>query len=172
MIKGKKVVLRALEKEDLKRCWKWINDPRVTGGMGTSVPKSMHEEEKWYEGIQKSEKRKIFAIQTGKKHIGNISLENIDYRNRKATLGIMIGEPDYWNKGCGTDAVKTLLSLAFNEMNLHKVYLYVFPSNKIAIGRYKKCGFEKEGLVRDHVFKQGKYQDLLLMSVITKGGKK
>ncbi len=172
MIKGKKVVLRALEKKDLKRCLKWVNDSEVTKDMGTSFPKSMHEEERWYEGIQKSEKRKIFAIQAGKRYIGNISLENIDYRNRKATLGIMIGELGYWNRGYGTDAIKTSLSLAFNEMNLHKVYLYVFPSNKRAIRCYKKCGFEKEGLVRDHVFKQGKYQDLLVMSVINKGGMK
>jgi UDP-4-amino-4,6-dideoxy-N-acetyl-beta-L-altrosamine N-acetyltransferase len=172
MIKGKKIILRALEKNDLERCWKWINNPEVTKNMGTSIPKSMHEEERWYEETQKSDKKKIFAIQVGKKHVGNIGLDNIDYCNRKAALGIVIGEQNYWNKGYGSDAIKTLLSLAFNELNLHKVHLCIFPSNKRAIRCYRKCGFEKEGLLRDDVFKQGKYQDLLLMSVINKGGKK
>jgi len=172
MIKGKKIVLRALEKNDLRRCWKWINNSEVTRDMGTSFPKSMHEEERWYEEIQKSERRKVFAIQVGKKHVGNISLENIDYRSRKATLGIMIGEQNYWNKGYGSDAVKTLLLLAFNELNLHKIYLHVFPSNKRAIKCYRKCRFKEDGRLKDHVFKAGKYHDLLVMGVINKGEKR
>jgi len=172
MIKGKKIVLRALEKDDLRRCWKWVNDPEVTVDMGTSIPKSMHEEERWYEETQKSDKKKIFAIQVGKKHVGNIGLDNIDYRNRKASLGIMIGEPDYWDKGYGSDAIKTLLYMGFNELNLHKIYLHVFPSNKGALKCYEKCGFKKEGVLREHVFKGGKYQDLIVMSIINKGGKK
>ncbi|MDI6707597.1 MAG: GNAT family protein [Candidatus Thermoplasmatota archaeon] len=171
MIKGKKVILRALECKDLKRCWKWINDPEVTKGMGSAIPKSMYEEEKWYEETLKNSRTKIFAIQVGKKHIGNISLEKIDYRNRKAALGIMIGEPNYWDKGYGTDAIKTLLSVAFNELNLHKVYLYSLTSNKRAIRCYKKCGFEVEGLLRDDIFKAGKYQDLLVMSAIKRAKK-
>jgi len=172
MIKGKKIALRALEKDDLRRCWKWVNNPEVTEGMGSSIPKSMHDEERWYEETQKSDKKKIFAIQVNKKHIENIALDNIDYRNKKASLGIVIGEQNYWSKGYGTDAIKTLLSLAFNELNLHKIYLHVFPSNKRALKCYEKCGFKKEGVLREHVFKGGKYQDLMVMSIINKGGEK
>lgn len=172
MIKGKKIVLRALEKDDLRRCWKWINNPGVTKDMGSSIPKSMHEEEKWYERIQESKKDKVFAIQVNKKHIGNISLDNIDSHNKRAELGIMIGDKNYWDKGYGTDAIKTLLSMGFNELNLHKIYLHVFPSNKRALKCYEKCGFKKEGVLREHVFKGGKYQDLIVMSIINKGGKK
>lgn len=169
MIKGEKVILRALEREDLRRCWKWINEQEVARGMATVIPKSIVEEEMWYEETQKSKTDKIFAIQVGKKHIGNIGLHKIDFRNRRVELGIMIGEKDYRDKGYGTDAIKTLIEkVAFNELNLHKVSLCVFLFNKRAIKCYRKCGFKEEGILREHVFKEGKYQDLLVMSLINK----
>ncbi|MDI6917337.1 MAG: GNAT family protein [Thermoplasmatales archaeon] len=173
MIKGKKVVLRALEKDDLDRCLKWINDMDVVKLAGPPrFPKSKAEEEKWFEKTINDDKNRVLAIDANGKHIGNVGLHNIDFRNRNAMLGIMIGEKKYWNKGYGSDAVKTLVSLAFNELNLHKIYLHVFPSNKRALKCYEKCGFKKEGVLREHVFKGGKYQDLTVMSIINKGVKK
>lgn len=172
MIKGKKISLKALEKDDLRRCWKWVNDPEVTKNMGGSILKSMHEEERWYEETQKRDKKKIFAIQVNKKHIGNITLHNIDSHNKRAGLGIMIGDKRYWDKGYGSDAIKTRLSMGFNELNLHKIYLHVFPSNKRALKCYEKYGFKKEGVLKEHVFKGGKHLGLIVMSIINKGGKK
>lgn len=167
MIKGKKIALRALEKNDLKRCWKWMNDPEVfVGEPGIRLPESFYEEEKWYEETQKDVRTKIFAIQIGKRHIGNIGLHNIDNRNKRAELGIMIGDKNCWDKGYGSDAIKTILSMGFNELNLHKIYLHVFPSNKRAFKCYEKCGFKKEGALMEHVFKGGKYQDLIVMSIV------
>ncbi len=166
MIKGKKVTLRALEKEDLSNCWRWINDPEITEGLYMIFPVSRYEEEKWYESRINDDKNKYFAIEADEKHIGNIGLHNIDWINRKAELGILIGEKDYLNKGYGTDAIKTVLRYAFNKMNLHKIELRVYEFNKRAIRCYEKCGFKKEGVLRDDVYRDGKYHNTVIMSIL------
>jgi len=166
MIMGKRVILRALEKEDIKNCWKWINDPEIIKGLYMIFPMSKYEEEKWYERSIGDDRNKYFAIEVNKKHIGNIGLHGIDWINRKAELGIMIGEKDYLNKGYGTDAIKTTLRYAFNKMNLHKIQLRVYEFNKRALKCYEKCGFKKEGVMREDLFRDGKYYNAVFMSIL------
>ncbi|MCJ7668410.1 MAG: GNAT family N-acetyltransferase [Anaerolineae bacterium] len=87
-------------------------------------------EERWFERHLNDEKSRIFAIETEKGvHIGNIGLHEIDYKDGKATLGIMIGEKGHWDQGYGTAAICTLLRFAFQELNLHRVSLEVFEFN-------------------------------------------
>ncbi len=166
MIIGKKVILRALEKEDLTNCWKWINDPEIIEGVLIVFPMSKYEEEKWYEKSIGDERNKYFAIEVDKKHIGNIGLHEIDWINRKAALGIMIGEKDYLNKEYGTDAIKTILKFAFGNLNLNKIHLTVFEYNKGAVRCYEKCGFKKEGAMREDIFRDGRYYNTLFMSIL------
>ena len=110
---------------------------------------------------------RLRAIETEKGvHIGNIGLHEIDYKDGKATLGIMIGEKGCWDQGYGTDAVRALLRFAFQELNLHRVSLEVFDFNERAIRCYEKCGFRKEGVLRESVFRSGRYQNEILMSIL------
>ena len=96
MIEGKKVNLRALEKDDIKKAIKWINDPEVIKYLSMVFPISMAEEEKWFDDYLKRKDDKIFAIDTKDgKYIGNIGLHKMDWINRKVMLGIMIGEKEY-----------------------------------------------------------------------------
>ncbi len=60
----------------------------------------------------------------------------------------------------------TLLKLAFDEMNLHRVWLHVFPDNEGAIACYLKCGFREEGRLRQEVFQGGRYYDVIVMGVL------
>jgi RimJ/RimL family protein N-acetyltransferase len=99
-------------------------------------------------------------------HIGNIGLHGIDWQNRQAELGIAIGEKAYWNQGYGSDAIRTLLVLAFREMNLHRVFLRVDRENGRGIRCYEKAGFRREGVLRDVIFKDGAYQDQFIMSIL------
>lgn len=131
MISGKRVRLRAIERGDIPTFLKWLNDLEVQRYLGrTPFPLSFAEEERWFERHLNDEKSRIFAIETEKGvHIGNIGLHEIDYKDGKATLGIMIGEKGYWDQGYGTAAICTLLRFAFQELNLHRVSLEVFEFN-------------------------------------------
>lgn len=168
MISGKKVRLRAIEREDIPTFLKWLNDSEVQRYLSrTPFPLSFAEEEIWFERQLNDERSRIFAIETEKGvHIGNIGLHEIDYKNGRTNLGIMIGEKGYWDQGYGTDAVRTLLRFAFQELNLHRVSLEVFDFNKRAIRCYEKCGFRHEGVAREDTFRDGKRQDKILMGIL------
>lgn len=168
MISGKRVRLRAIERGDIPTFLKWLNDPQVQRYPGrTPFPLSFAEEERWFERQLNDEKSRIFAIETEKGvRIGNIGLQEIDYKDGKATLGIMIGEKGYWGQGYGSDAIKALLRFAFEELNLHHLYLSVFDFNKRAIRCYEKCGFRQEGIVRESVFRHRRYQNEILMGIL------
>lgn len=100
------------------------------------------------------------------KLIGSIGISSIDQNNRHAEIGMAIGNKDYWGKGYGTDAVGMILEYCFNKLQLNKVYLDVWEENKRAIGCYVKCGFKKDGVLRQHVRKNGKYHNKWVMSIL------
>ncbi len=170
MILGQKVRLRAIERADLPTFVRWLNDPEVLHYLLMYMPMSLAEEEKWFEGQLQKQDGRVFAIEAinGDQavHIGNIGIHDVDWKNRVAEVGIVIGEKDYWGQGYGTDALKTLLRFAFQEMNLHRIQLRVHDYNARAIRCYEKCGFQHESRQRDALFRDGEYHDVLLMSIL------
>lgn len=167
MIYGEKTRLRRVEREDIPTFVCWFNDPAVREYLTIYRPLSTAEEEKWFEGHLASEDSELFAIETTDGvHIGNTGLHAINWQYRQAELGIVIGEKDYWGKGYGSDAIRTLLRFAFEEMNLHRVFLRVRADNARAIRAYEKCGFEHEGQRREAIFANGRYYDELHMGIL------
>jgi RimJ/RimL family protein N-acetyltransferase len=165
-LSGGRVVLRPLEREHLARCVKWFNDPDVTYFLGREQPLTMAEEERWFAEYRSKVDEEIYAIEVDGNHIGNVGLHAIDRANRKASLGIVIGEKEYWSKGLGTDAMQTVLRYAFEGLRLHKVNLDVIDYNERAIRVYERCGFVKEGVRRDELWKRGTFVNLVRMSLL------
>jgi len=170
VILGKKVRLRPIERDDLPRFVRWFGDPEVRRHLLIYVPFSMAQEERWFEGMLNAMDRQesvLMAIETEDGvHIGNIGLHRINWKDRNAELGIVIGEKSYWSQGYGTDAIRLLLGLGFREMNLHRVYLRVDADNARGIRCYEKAGFRHEGTFRDVVFREGVYHDQYVMSIL------
>ena len=169
---GKLVRLRAYEKSDLDAVMKWINDEEVTdllGGEVLAYPVSSLAEAKFIDAAASpSDRHKDFAIETlvDRRYIGAISFNVIDWRNRSAGLGIVIGDKSLWGKGYGTDAMRVLMRLAFDKMNLHRLWLHVHDFNPRAIASYEKCGFKREGVLRQNHFARGKYHDTIVMAIL------
>jgi len=167
VIYGKRVRLRAIEREDIPRFLKWLNDPDLRRYLRMYLPLSRAQEEGWFERQLKDEGQRVLAIETMQgQHIGNIGLHRIDWKDRCAELGIFIGESQFRDQGYGTDAVRTLLRLAFEEMGLHRISLRVFDFNQRAIRCYEKCGFHHEGRLREGHFTGGSYHDVLLLGIL------
>lgn len=170
-MEGELVRLRGYEKSDLDAVMKWVHDEEVTRFISAVVfPASSIEEERFIETVAsgKDPSNKEFVIETlsKRKYIGGIGLHNINWLSRNARLGIVIGDKQYWGRGFGTDAVQVLLRLAFEKMGLHRVELVVFTFNERAIACYEKCGFRREGVLRDYEFKLGAFRDALMMSIL------
>jgi len=100
------------------------------------------------------------------KLIGSCGFFNLDSRNRSSEFGIMIGDKSCWNQGYGTEAVRLLVQHGFNTLNLNRIYLRVLENNPRAIRAYEKAGFTHEGRQRQAEFREGKYVDMLVMSML------
>jgi len=172
MILGEKIRLRAIEKTDIPRFVRWMNDPEVTQFLLMSSPLSTSMEEKWFdEQLQRPpHEGQVLAIevQVGKDwiHIGNTGLHAVDPVNRTAEFGIVIGEKEYWNKGYGTQATRLTLQHGFEHLNLNRIYLEVFETNPRAMQTYLSAGFIREGVFRQAIFKNGRYIDAIFMSIL------
>jgi RimJ/RimL family protein N-acetyltransferase len=166
MLEGKKVRLRAVERVDLPIFVKWINDPEVTQFLELNPPMSLEDEEKWFVSLQKSED-KVFSVDTMEgKLIGNVGLIKLNWKDRSVLIGIMIGEKEFWNLGYGTDAIETLLSYLFYELDMNRVYLIADERNARALHCYEKLGFKKEGVLRQNRYKDGVYTNDVMMSLL------
>lgn len=170
-IYGERIRLRAAEHSDLEKFIEWVNDPEVTRGIGLSLPISSVDEEKWFEAaMQKPQEEKplVIEMKQGDKWrvIGNTSFFEFDWIVRSAQVGIMIGDKSVWNQGYGTETMRLLLRHAFQTLNLHRVFLRVNSDNLYAIRTYEKVGFVHEGRLRQAVYRDGEYHDLLMMSVL------
>ncbi len=167
MIIGERVRLRAPERDDIDRWLVWFNDPEVIETISVHLPLSRDQEERFFQAQLDNSNDVLLAIETAEgRHIGTIGLHRVDRKNSHAELGISIGEKDCWSQGYGTDAIRTLLRFAFEELNLNRVYLRVFEDNLRAIRCYEKCGFRHEGRQRQSRFHRGTYHDDLLMGIL------
>jgi len=172
IIYGERVRLRGVERSDLEKFVEWINDPEVTAGLTLFLPMSSVDEETWFETVtQKPQEEKPLVIDmkegTDWRVIGNSSFFAIDWIARAAEVGIMIGEKSVWNQGYGTEVMTLLLRHGFGTLNLNRVFLRVYAENKRAIRTYEKVGFVHEGRMRQAVYKNSKYSDVLFMSVLS-----
>lgn len=169
MIIGERVRLRAIEPEDLPLMARWRNDPEVYQHFYEHEPISLEMQRKWVESVQQRSDEKLWIIELieTKQAIGTISLVKIDWRNRKAEYARLVIEPgEHRDKGLGFEAESLILAYAFNHMNLHRVYCEVFVDNENVIGLHKKSGFQIEGIFKGHIFKEGRYRDIVYMGLL------
>jgi RimJ/RimL family protein N-acetyltransferase len=171
MIEGKLVYLRPLEVADAQRYCEWLNDREVTRHLQARYQLSLLAEEAWLRerGAQQMSYGSggNFAVETKDgTHIGSVGFHYVNPENRKATLGIVIGDKRFWSKGYGTDIMRTMLRFGFEEMNLRRIDLSVDADNARAIACYRKCGFVEEGRLREHRYARGAYSDQLWMGIL------
>jgi RimJ/RimL family protein N-acetyltransferase len=160
--------LDALTEEDIAILFCWINDREQV--LFNAPYKPVHEgsHRAWFESIQQRSDLVMFAIRLCKsnKLIGSCQLHSITPVHRSAELQIRLGDVTEHGHGYGTEATKKLLDFAFNDLNLHRVYLHVFSNNIVAIRMYKKIGFVQEGILRKAAYINGTYIDVLVMGLL------
>jgi RimJ/RimL family protein N-acetyltransferase len=171
VIYGERIRLRAPEREDIPIFTRWFSDPEVTRGLALYLPFSIAEEENWFDNMIKrppEEHPLTIEVKEGDewKPIGNMGLFAFDKVAHNAEVGIVIGEKDYWDQGYGTEAMKLMLKHGFNTLNLHRIMLKVYAYNERAIRTYEKVGYVLEGRLREAIYYNGKYHDILLMGVL------
>ena len=169
IIVGEKIILRAIEPEDNSMLIDLINDPDTESMIGgKSWPVSWFEQQKWFEQACKNKEifRCIISEKDNKKAVGTLILSDIDLVNGVAQIHIKMDKNNGRGKGYGSDAINIAVKYAFNEMRLNCIYAQILEYNEISVHLFEKCGFEKEGVLKSRIFKNGKYHNLLSYSKV------
>jgi len=166
-LRGETVGLRAIHETDLPLLVRWMNDPEVRHWLHHSErpDATVDAEVRVRFGLeQQGLPNLVWMIETLEgRPVGHVGLL---HPPRGAELAISIGETDAWSKGYGTDAIRAVLRHAFAELNLHRVYLFTDADNARGIRCYEKCGFVREGLMREQRLRYGKPLDMVVMGVL------
>ncbi|OQY05509.1 MAG: hypothetical protein B6I20_01125 [Bacteroidetes bacterium 4572_117] len=169
-MKEYKTYLRALEIDDYIKIHKWHEDKKVYSRItGNKFFIAKVRDKEWIESVVLGDPKRMFwaiCLKENDEMMGYTSLRDIDWRNRKAAIGgITIGR-EYQNLGLGLDAFDQVLKYIFNELGFHKLHTKYLESHLVTAHSIKKFGFKKEAILRNHVFKLGKYHNVEIASLL------
>lgn len=166
---GEKVRLRGVARSDMDAYRRWLADPEVTAFLEMGwKPLSDAEVDGAFTSMTASPDAVAFAVEdkaTGEL-AGVAGLYLIQWLARRAQFNILLGEPKLWNRGLGTEALKLLLAYGFETLNLESIQLGVNADNVRAVRSYEKAGFVHEGRRRKFVYRNGRFFDSLMMSML------
>lgn len=165
-IKGEKIILRAIELEDLPFLKQMINDPdNELLVVGWSIPVSTKMQEEWFLNINSEINLIRFSIQYEESFVGTCIINDINWKDRNGRINIKILD-NYKSRGIGKDTINCIIKYFFETLNMNRIEANILQYNKASIHLFEKMGFFKEGIQRAKVFKNNKYNNLLQYSLL------
>jgi UDP-4-amino-4,6-dideoxy-N-acetyl-beta-L-altrosamine N-acetyltransferase len=153
-----------LNLELLESIRRWRNNPNIRKWMFNDREISREEHFKFIESLKNTDNKFYYLVKKSNTYIGVVSLTHIDYNNRNAYFGMYVN-PENKVPKAGTLLGRAILTLAFTIANLHTLKLKVLENNIRAIKLYKKLGFEKEGILKEFIFRDNKWLDVIIMGM-------
>lgn len=183
MMETDRVVLSAIEPEDIPAIVRWRNLPSVYEGFIEYEPLGTVQQKEFLDGLKSGGTRRLWLINARDSHavtyekrvrptvdavpVGTVGIMHLDWRNRQCEFGpIFIGELDYRRRGLARDAEVLVLDYCFNHLGLHKVIAHVTESNAGVMRLHESAGFRPDVLLRDQIFRGGVFEGLYLLSCL------
>lgn len=167
ILKDEVLLLRAIEERDAEVLMELINDPEVENSVcGWSYPVSLSAQKKWIENLS-NDTAVRYAIEINGSVKGVIIISAIDMKNRTANMNIKLLKNVRGN-GFATRAVKLIISYCFNELNMHCLTANVIERNIKSRKLWEKLGFCQDGILRERIYKNGSYHNIIAFSLLRK----
>lgn len=165
-LRGEQVTLHTVEDHDVTFLQRLRNDPQVRRGLAVSKPTTEQAQREWVEsatGTDADGVHLLVCIEEGP--VGTVGLGSLAAQSRHAEVGYFFA-PDAWGNGYATDAVEALLGYAFSERNLNRVHAKAVAGNERSRRVLDTAGFEQEGVLRDHWYRDGRYEDVVVYGLL------
>lgn len=165
---------RPVEEDDLDDIRFLRNEPSTWMNLTSVGQINRIEQREWHEKVSRDprieyysivKEEKAFPISFENGFLGIIRMDEIDINNRSIRVGADI-VPDERRKGYGTKAFEAILKYCFDHLNMHRLWLCVLEDNEIAKKLYKNVGFQEEGKYREAIWRDGKYHNYIVMSIL------
>jgi RimJ/RimL family protein N-acetyltransferase len=166
-IQGKLVTIRAIEEEDLPVLHSWGNDPDIWYMLGGwHFPSSFDSLRTWFTGLKNDKNNQRFIIEAGGNRIGTANLVSINWKDRNAEHGMLIGSKSDRGKGYAQDTIMSIMRYAFDELGLNRLDTTIIEYNTPSLKVYMdKCGWKKEGEQRAWYFRKGQFWSRYVMGI-------
>lgn len=171
MFTGKEVLLRAIEPKDIEVLYKWENDTEIWNVSGTTSPFSKYTLQQYIETCNNdiyTNKQLRLAIDLRNenyKTIGCIDLFEFDPNNRKAGVGILIGDKSERRKNYAKEALQLLIDYSLNILHLHQLYCHVHETNVASVRLFSSMGFKQTGILHEWILSNGEWENVLVMQL-------
>ena len=156
MLKGKIISLRKVKQEDLKFFRDWRNTPAIWQNNTQFILLNLKQQDSWFNRINEKQNP-----------IGICGFVQIDNNHKNAKIAIIIGKTRLHSKGIGTESLNLLLKYGFNKLKIHRIDAEVIEYNEKSINFFQKLGFEPDAVMRDYIFRNGKWWNLVVLSKIS-----
>jgi RimJ/RimL family protein N-acetyltransferase len=184
MMESPRVVVSAIEPDDVPTIVRWRNMPAVYGGFIEFEPLNAAAQTAFLASLTPNGDRRLWLIRVRREHespadapthplsgdsvaVGTVGIMHPDWRNRRCEFGpIFIGELEYRGRGIAKEAEILVLDYCFNHLGLHKVIAHVPESNAGVIPFHEAAGFRRDTILRDHIYRAGRFEGLHLLSCL------
>lgn len=163
----KDIAFRPIEYDDLEVLRKLHNDMTTLLNLGNPQMVTSEEQVEWWKSISLSKTIRRYCILGGERYeriIGMLRVQNIDHLNKNCEIGLDI-LAEHRKRGYGRKSYEMVLQYLFLHLNIHTIYLRVIDSNERARSLYEEIGFQLTGKYPEFIYRNGKYQDYLIMSM-------
>lgn len=154
---------------DLSHYLGWVNSQETTRHMGVGLfPTDTEGLRRYIAALRDDPNGMLLGIidKSNGAHVGNITLHDIDWKDRRGEIGVLIGDPEARGKGFATEAIGLVKRHAFDRLNLRRLHAGMVDENEASKRAFEKNGFEVEGVLKEHFYVDGVYRDCLRMGVI------
>jgi RimJ/RimL family protein N-acetyltransferase len=172
-IEGKRLILTEIVPEYFITTLGWLKDKKLRRELAiTKYPYSEKEQIEWYENYKKDRSKLIYValLKSGHVPIGQIGFNRIDWEYQNGEMHIFVGEEKHRSKGYSREMLNIFLEVAFDRLNLNKVWLKVNDDNTRAITFYENMGFTREGLLKRHELHEGQFLNKVILSCFRPNG--
>ncbi|HEY7526276.1 MAG TPA: GNAT family protein [Candidatus Limnocylindria bacterium] len=170
ILRSERIYLRPPERSDLPTFVRWFSDAETVRNLAVRAPFSLAMEEKWFEQLIEKQGRDqymfVICLVPDGRPIGTTDLREINLEDGHAAFGITIGEKAERGHGYGTEALRAICDFGFGQLRLERIHLDVYQDNVAARHSYEKAGFQVEGTLRHGHFADGRFTDVLRMSML------
>lgn len=161
-----KVCLRKIREEDLYQIMIWRMQPSVTKFLNTDPQLDMDMQRAWFKRISESDDCRYWMMVADGVDIGVLGIIDIDHANKRCSWQWYIGNESYRGKGIAKRVQLNLYDYVFYKMGMHRLYSHILTFNTHEIDRvHIACGYKVEGVMKDHVYKNGKFIDVTVMGI-------
>lgn len=170
MLEGKHVNLRALEESDLEILKNWRNNQKTRIHTREYRLLNMMNQKNWFESLHKENPPKTIMfgiVKKTNKLIGVSGLTYIDWKNKHAEISIILSLKNWQSTKESKDTISLLIDYAFNELNMHRVWVEIFDTIPENIYLFERMNFVKEGILRDKLWRNGKWHNSSIYSKLS-----